>query len=516
MEFPAGGSIEEVRNAIEAGADVSHYWSPITPLSEGERAIDLGLRPLYDAWHASQAGLRESTGDNLRAFSERLVRRMSVETGIIERLYDVDRGTTETLVKEGFDENLVPRSSTDTEPGRLIQILTDHEKAYGLLIDCVNGPRELTVGFVRDVHHAFTLHQDTITAPDTFGVIREIPLRKGQYKEWPNNPRRPDGLVHQYCPPEQVASEMENLLRHLSEYDDLDPVLVSAWMHHRFTQIHPFQDGNGRVARALVALLLMKANLLPIVIDRDMRTAYLDALEEADAGDLRGLADLFAEQERQLIVQALSAEAEVDAEQTPSVASAVIADIGARLRRRQEERTAAFAQVNQVALRLRENARVVVEETLSDLRRSVAESVQGMQGGPVYAERGGPDEGNAHWYRQDVIKSAQDGKTFVNFNEPHYFVKGAFRVGRERLVFVVSFHHVGRELSGVMEATAFAHFESFETSEDPQSKSVDYALCSSGPFVFAYGTQAEDMEESFTEWLDRTLAVAIGDWGRRL
>jgi|GEM_PF-6737520 len=31
------------------------------------------------------------------------------------------------------------------------------------------------------------------------------------------------------------------------------PLLVAAWLHHQFVQIHPFQDGNGRVTRALVA-----------------------------------------------------------------------------------------------------------------------------------------------------------------------------------------------------------------------------------------------------------------------
>lgn len=487
---------------------VAHYWRPITPLSEGERAINLSLQPLYGAWCTSHAGagFRESPGGSLKAFNDRLIRRMSVETGIIERLYDVDRGATETIVEEGFDVDLVPRSSTDTEPARLIQILRSHEAAYGLLEDCVSGQRKLTVGFIREIHYAFTLHQDTITAPDRFGKMREIPLLKGEYKKWPNSPRRLDGLEHQYCPPEQVASEMESLLRYLAEYDNLDPVLVSAWLHHRFTQIHPFQDGNGRVARALVALQLMKANLHPIVIDKDVESAYFDALEEADAGDLNALAELFAGQEWRLMSEALSLETE-----KPSTSSAVIKDIGARLRRRREERTAKFDQVNQVALRLRENACAIVDETLSNLRQSVLESAQDMRADHVYVQPGGPEEGNAHWYRQDVIRSAQDRKVFVNFNEPHYFVKGAFRAGRERLVFVASFHHVGRELSGMMEATAFAQFESFERSEDPQSK-----LCSKAPFVFAYETRADDVSGYFAKWLDHALAVAMGDWGRRL
>ena len=65
-----------------------------------------------------------------------------------------------------------------------------------------------------------------------------------------------------------------------------------------------------------------------------------------------------------------------------------------------------------------------------------------------------------------MIKSANETKKFANFEEDHYFIKASFRVERERLVFVASFHHVGRELSGIMEATAFARLESFEHSDD--------------------------------------------------
>ena len=65
-----------------------------------------------------------------------------------------------------------------------------------------------------------------------------------------------------------------------------DPVIVAAWFHHRFTQIHPYQDGNGRVARALTTLILLRADLLPLVVDRDLRVEYIKALELADQKQL--------------------------------------------------------------------------------------------------------------------------------------------------------------------------------------------------------------------------------------
>ena len=334
---------------------VAHHWHPIAPLSEEDRAIDLALQPLYGAWYVSQARLHESSAASLKAFNDRLIRRLSVETGIIERLYDVDRGTTEILVERGFVEDLVTRSSTDTEPARLIQVLKDHENALTLLMDCVSGQRQLTIGFIHELHTALTLHQDTFTAHDQFGGIHEIPLRRGVYKQWANNPRRSDGLIHEYCDPLQVAPEMERLLELYEGYTEIDPVLKAAWLHHRFTQIHPYQDGNGRVARALVTLVLLKEKILPIVIDRDARVQYLEALESADAGNLSPLANLFAEQERIVILQALSVEADEDAGKRPTVTSIVIGDVADKLRRRRQQKVEELSLVNGVAVSLRAN-----------------------------------------------------------------------------------------------------------------------------------------------------------------
>ena len=74
-------------------------WKPIDPLSDKDRAIDLAaMRPLYETWQTSKARLNVSSEGSLKEFNQRLVRRLSIETGILERLYDLDRGTTEALV----------------------------------------------------------------------------------------------------------------------------------------------------------------------------------------------------------------------------------------------------------------------------------------------------------------------------------------------------------------------------------------------------------------------------------
>src|SRR5437588_5401880 len=191
-----------------------YKWQPIQPLSERDQAIDLGdVKHLYSAWYSLRDRLKAKNSDGIKRFMERLIRSLSIETGILERLYDLDRGTTEALVLHGFVEDLVARSSTDIEPSLLIDILRDQEAAIQLVMDCIAHQRGLTKGVLHELHSILTRHQTTTKAVDQFGNRMEIPLRKGAFKELPNNPRRPDGSIHEYCPPIQVESEVENLLK---------------------------------------------------------------------------------------------------------------------------------------------------------------------------------------------------------------------------------------------------------------------------------------------------------------
>ena len=490
-----------------------YKWKSIKPLSDPDRTIDLAaIHPLYESWRASKQRMLTSSEASLKRYTERLLRRFSVETGILERLYDIDRGTTEALVAHGFVEDLVSRSSTDIEPSHLIDILRDQEAAVQLVMDCVGKDRELTKGLINELHVILTQHQDTTTAIDQFGNQLEISLVKGRFKEHPNNPKRPDGSIHEYAPPVHVDSEMENLLTWLAEYSNEDPVIVAAWLHHRFPQIHPYQDGNGRVARALTTLVLLRAELLPLIIDRDLRVEYVTSLESADRGDLVPLAALFARLARTAILQALSVDADSEMAHERTITQVVIESLVAKFGKRRQAKKTELRKVNDVAVALRDRTREALEQTLNQLGQPLS-----TVGKPVtHLTDGGPDRHNAHWYKHEVVKSASEADKFANFDEAHYFMKSSIRVERERLVIVVSFHHVGRELTGIMEATAFAQLESFEESEDRKSVRQDFFLCSLEPFVFTYQTSKVEIQDAFGRWLDAAFAVAIKEYGDRL
>lgn len=265
------------------------------------------LAALATQWAAERAFLQEQGAES--RFVEQMKNRMAVETGIIEGLYALDRGVTETLIAEGFSASLIAHGDTNRDPQLVIAILRDQRSAIDFVFDVVKHKRALSTSVIKEMHVLLTRHQPTTTAMDQFGQLHEVMLIRGDWKVSPNNPTRPDGTLHQYCPPEQVASEMDRLIDLYDQYASIGvaPEVLSAWLHHRFTQIHPFQDGNGRVARLLASIVFIRAQWHPLVVLRDDRPAYIDSLERADAGDLSPLIRLFASWQTRAFVMALGA-----------------------------------------------------------------------------------------------------------------------------------------------------------------------------------------------------------------
>ena len=76
---------------------------------------------------------------------------------------------------------------------------------------------------------------------------------------------------------------------------ELDPISLAAWTHAEFVKIHPFADGNGRVARLVMNYQLMSAGFLPVSIGKENRLNYYEALEKyALGGDLTDFAEMTA------------------------------------------------------------------------------------------------------------------------------------------------------------------------------------------------------------------------------
>ncbi len=241
-------------------------------------------------------------------FIGRLKRRHAIETGIVERMYDIDKGVTETLINEGFISSLVSYGDTDVPKQMLFNHLQDHLQAVDFIFDVVKANRPLTKGSICELHQLTTRHQEFAEGRDQFGIKTKIALIKGRFKERKNNPTREDGSTILYCPPEHVEAEMDRLIEIYNELceQNVNPLIIATWLHHAFTTIHPFQDGNGRVVRLIASLILIKSNFFPITVLREeAKVKYIQALEEADNDKPQKLVTYFAEIQTRYIEEAL-------------------------------------------------------------------------------------------------------------------------------------------------------------------------------------------------------------------
>ena len=511
--------------------NVSHKWQPITPIEPDNQGYDFReIDSLQRQWLNIKRQVESSTPDAYKAFTERLTRRWSIETGIIEGIYELDKGVTETLVQQGIAADYIERSSTNKEPSELVRILNDHQDSIEAVNYWIEQSRPLTKNFIKSLHNQILNSQRTHTAINQFGDRFEATLRKGEFKIQPNNPTRPDGSIHEYCPPEQVESELDNLLSIYAEYvnENCHPLLLAAWLHHRFEQIHPFQDGNGRVGRAILTWHLVKNRFFPIVVSRDDRTDYIDALEKADMGDLTSLIDLFVRLEKSAVLQALStveSKSWLRHEPQDDLIDQVVASIVERTKRSSASESEQMCSVNSTAVKLRARVQkplctkfVSIQRTLQDAGILVDSE----------ADEGGTHSLNGRLYRIQILKTAEDSGHWVNDDEPRYYVRFSISAKEDkiripRLVFVISLHHTGRRLTGVMAATAFAQIEHFDDGgyADPIQGAGDldrwtFKNCATSPFTFAWNDSVKDISGAFVKWTEKCFDSALKFWSEIL
>ncbi len=265
-------------------------WRRVRDLAPEYRQLQHeGARQAAIRWRQARQKLEDPAIDRsaMDIWLREQRRAFAIETGQIEGLYLLRRGVIETLVTEGFEGVRGAHSIGGIDDNTLRGLLKDQEAALEMLFAHVKDERPLTSSTIKEWHALLTRHQASAHGIDQFGNRIELTLRRGAWKIRPNNPMRADGFEHEYCPPEQVQTEIERFLEFHKNHAGLDlvPELEAAWLHHEFVRIHPFQDGNGRISRLLMAYAYARAGEFPPVIPAQNKLDYITALEAADAGD---------------------------------------------------------------------------------------------------------------------------------------------------------------------------------------------------------------------------------------
>ncbi len=236
---------------------------------------------------------RESAPPELLAKAQSVVRRAAaVDTGAIEGLYEVDRGFTFTVATEAAFWQAALGEKGEEVRG----YIEDQLEAYEYILNLATQETLLSEASVRSLHEIMCRSQDTYSAITEIGP-QQVRLKKGEYKTSPNHVRGRDGKVHAYAPVNVTPSEMYRLIQELRSEAFLNahPVLQASYAHYAFVLIHPFADGNGRVARALASIFTYRAQSIPLLILFEKRDEYIDALGEADRGNFRVFIDFVLE-----------------------------------------------------------------------------------------------------------------------------------------------------------------------------------------------------------------------------
>ncbi len=496
---------------------LAHRWQQLEGLDHQSSNVDFDeINSLHQQWLNFRKQREDSDPNAYRDFLERVDRRWAIETGIIEGIYNIDVGTTQTLVQNGLLLDLIEPTATDRDPHDLVRVLKDHQTSAEYVTESIRRRTPFSGHFIRQLHQLLTRNQLTYTAVDQFGRSFETPLDRGGFKNQPNNPMRPDGSIHEYCPPVHVVSEVERLVSLCKRIQDNDDsyhgLLVAAWLHHRFTQIHPFQDGNGRVARALLTWHLAKEDYLPVVVSRDDRKLYIECLELADAGDLDPFVQFIVKLERRMILEALGEPAPVI---HSGMVSQILDHITDRVRQQHQAQLAQRRLVNSVAEVLQDAAKTHLESQAEPIIRRLSEAGLAVES---VIDWGGPSN-KEHWYRAQLVKTASDMMHWANLNESRFFIKLSINPEDQsrtpRLIFVVSLHHVGRQLTGIMAATAFAqivNYQDYSTEGSEELSDPAFRNCTIESFTFTWEDNAEAIVARFVRWMDGPMSMALRHW----
>jgi Fic family protein len=165
-----------------------------------------------------------------------------------------------------------------------------HDVAYALIKEwAADKERPLTEAYIKNLNKVILVEpfwKEAITAD---GQTTRRQIKVGAYKEFPNSVRLPNGEIFNYASTSETPIRMGELIdwyRLEQERGQLHPVELAARFHYDFVCIHPFDDGNGRIARLLMNYVLLRNDLPPVIIKSEDKRNYLNALHQADSGDI--------------------------------------------------------------------------------------------------------------------------------------------------------------------------------------------------------------------------------------
>ena len=176
--------------------------------------------------------------------------------------------------------------------------ITGHNDAINWVYEIIKQERLLTENIIRELHQLILNESYEVDAITPDGNPTKKKIKIGAYKTTPNHVKTNTGEIFRFATPEETPAKMQDLLHWLQntkEKIDFNPVFVAANFHYQFIRIHPFDDGNGRIARILMNFILIQYGYPPVIIKTEDKNNYFKVLRQADAGIIEPFVDYIAD-----------------------------------------------------------------------------------------------------------------------------------------------------------------------------------------------------------------------------
>lgn len=231
------------------------------------------LQNLYSTWQSLQP-LPEEVSNRLK---QKFMLEFNYNSNHIEG-NTLTYGQTELLLL--FDKVAEAAEMKDLED------MKAHNVGLKMMVEEASNPdRQLSENFIRQLHHTLLREDYNVYRKNENGVITSYTVHAGQYKTRPNSVITATGERFEYASPEETPALMHDLIEWYKEEElkkELTPIQLATVFHYRYIRIHPFEDGNGRIARLLVNYILRRHNYPMIVVKTKNKQHYLNALNQCD------------------------------------------------------------------------------------------------------------------------------------------------------------------------------------------------------------------------------------------
>jgi Fic family protein len=261
-----------MNEAKDPCANPSTEYQGLSGLSEwAEQRLDL------EQWERSFSEFdrqqQQATAERVGGSVETALRAAAAATGAIEGLYPITTGQTIMVAERA------PNWQAELNGARYnsLALFEAQLAAYRLASSLATSEIGFSASGIRQLHIELCTPQ----------LEQEPDLRLGEYKNKDNCTNKSDGTIHRYARWADAGPELDRLLEVVRSdaFAEAHPTIQAAYAHLGLAEIHPFQDGNGRVARAMASAILQRTTGVPLIIYADQKNNYLAALERADSGD---------------------------------------------------------------------------------------------------------------------------------------------------------------------------------------------------------------------------------------